>query len=177
MKKSIKYLILFLVLTNSMFAQKRQIDSLISVLKSDKIKNLHDTIKCRTMIDLSWLLVYSNPDSALHLTLRAKKLAGSNHKLLEGACYHALGWFYNRKAEYTKSLESYDNAMAIWKKYSLLEKEAATLGNIGSVYADMGDIPKGLDYYFKSQLICEQLGLKNEIAIGNNNNQINYRGH
>lgn len=168
MKKNIKYLLLLLVLTGKIFSQNEEIDSLRRILLSQKVQTAHDTVKCRAMIDLAWKLVYSNPDSAVRLTLRAKKLV-PNYKRYLGACYHALGWFYDVKTEFDKSLECYDMAMAIWNEYSMSHKQAATLGNMGSVYANMGDYPKALDYYLKSQLICEQLGLKDEIAIGNNN--------
>jgi tetratricopeptide (TPR) repeat protein len=150
-------------------------DSMRSVLMSPKIKAMHDTVKCRLMIDLSWKLVYSNPDSAIRLTTRAKELMlKTDHKTLLGACYHALGWFYDVKAAYNKSLENYEMAMAIWNEYDRTFNKAATLGNMGSVYGNMGDFPKALDYYLRSQLICEQLGLKDEIAIGNNNIGIIY---
>ena len=169
MKNFLKYLILLLVSANSLFSQKEQMDSLASILRSDKAKSLHDTIKGRIMIDLSWKLAYSNPDSAVRLTIRAVELVKTVNKQLTGACYHALGLFYDVKTEYSKSLEYYDMAMAIWNEYSSLDRQAATLGNMGSVFANMGDYPKALDYYLQSQHICEQLELKEEIAIGNNN--------
>jgi tetratricopeptide (TPR) repeat protein len=161
-------MVLLLVLSNWIFSQNREVDSLRRILLSPEVQNGHDSVKCRAMINLAWKLVYSIPDSAIRLTLRAEKLVPDNKRLL-GACYHAMGWFYDVKTEYDKSLEYYDKAMVIWKENSMLQRQAASLGNMGSVYANMGDYPKALDIYLKSQLICEQLGLKEEVAIGNNN--------
>jgi len=168
--KRFTYLILSLISVTGLFSQKAEMDSLRSLLVSANVKSMHDTVKSRIMINLSWKLYYSDPDSSVQLTQRAKELAIKSHnKILLGTSYHALGWFYSVKADYALSLENNEMALEIWNELSLPEKKAATLGNIGSVYADMGDYPKALDYHLQSQLICEQLGLKKDIAIGNNN--------
>jgi tetratricopeptide (TPR) repeat protein len=151
-------------------AQERDMDSLRRILLSKNASALPDSMRIKTMISLSWLVVYSDPDSAIRLTntalLQAQK---SGIRSLEGKCFHALGWFYDVKSEYSVSLEYYSKAMQVWDELSAKKNKGGTLGNMGSVYANLGDFPKAIDLYFQSQLMLEQVGDKESIAIGNNN--------
>jgi tetratricopeptide (TPR) repeat protein len=155
---------------NVVNAQERAIDSLRTVLLAKNAPALNDSLRVKTMIALSWLLVYSEPDSAVRLTKRALSVAEEKGlRILEGKCLHALGWFYDVKSEYNVSLEYYSKALQIWNTLSSKKNKGGTLGNMGSVYANLGDFPKAIDLYFQSQLILEEVGDKGSVAIGNNN--------
>ena len=188
----------FVLITNFSFSQQSKIDSLLSLLKTDK----PDTSKIEHLNELAWEISYSNPDTAMILSKQALQLAinilnesekkWDNSEIKEamqtsiGQCYHQIATFHTDKGEYFLALQFFQKALDVWEqlensitpqsgKYSNEEtikrkekyknKKAATYGNIGNVYAQQGDYPKTLEYYFKALKIGEETKDENRIAI------------
>ena len=61
-----------------------------------------------------------------------------------------LGWNMYREKEYDTALKYYTKALTYSIPGKLYEAAANSLGNIGTIYRDMGDIDKSLEYYLKS---------------------------
>ncbi|MBC7864781.1 MAG: tetratricopeptide repeat protein [Bacteroidia bacterium] len=173
MKKGMKYLLLVAMLFCYCisFSQNRKIDSLLTLLKTDK----EDTNKVNHLNNLGWQLKHNNPDTAIILSNQALTIAEkcSWKKGMANALSN-LGVYNYLKAEYPKALDYYFKALSMVEKLRDKSAIAALLGNLGTVYRNQADYPKALDYYFKALKLAEEIGTdglqdKNGIAtkLGN----------
>jgi len=71
---------------------------------------------------------------------------------------------YYRK-EYEKALEKYQQILSFNPKHGSKNTYAGVLGNMGNVYADMGQIEKGMDLQFQALKIFEEIGDKQGATI------------
>lgn len=89
--------------------------------------------------------------------------------------FHQLGLINQLKNNSVISFEYYFRALEIWQNDSLWKNEnnshdaiyaaeARTLGNIGALYSDQGNVTKALDFYFKALKISEALNDKKGMA-------------
>jgi len=62
--------------------------------------------------------------------------------------------------EYAKTLNYYQQSLAIDKQLENKAGEGTTLNNIGEVYNNLGEYSKALDYYQQSLDIHKQVGDK-----------------
>lgn len=149
--------------------QNNKIDSLLSLLKTDK----EDTNKVNRLSDLAWEHMYQNPDTSILLSEEALLMAEKiKFEFGIGKACNNLGVFNTFKGDYAKALEHYFRALAIWEKlFPPLGRErgGTTLSNIGIIYYYQADYPKALDYYFRALKMDEELGNKRGIAktLGN----------
>lgn len=172
------FALLFLVSSSKIaFSQEKQIDSLISAIKNDKV----DTIKVSNLIELSWLYCNSSSnDSAISVAKRALEVAKkSDSPFSIGQAYSSLSWYYYQNGETVKSLENGHLAVAIWENLTsnpnakfdstLYRAKSSTFGNLGTVYRNLGNLPKALEYYIAAIKISEKLNDETEIArhLGN----------
>ena len=151
---------------SSGYSQTNTIDSLTSLLKTDK----EDTNKVNHLNDLGWELMYQNPDTAVLLSKQALELASSPHSgkgrgWTKGMAKsnNNLGVYYFVKVDYPKALEYYFKALKLYEEIGNKKGIAANLNNIGIVYQDQGDYPKAVEYYFKALKIYEEIGNKKGI--------------
>lgn len=184
MKKHQLFIILnstFLILNSFCFAQKSKVDSLLTLLKTDK----PDTNKVRHLNALGWLLMYQNPDTAIVLSNQAlgiitpvpsqeftsakDRLEGKEIRSLRANTLCNLGTYYWVKADYLHALGYYLKALKIDEELKNKKGIARCLGNIGNVYWNQADYSKASDYYFKALKMEEELKDKNGIAnqLGN----------
>lgn len=180
--KIVVFFITILSCNSILHSQNSRVDSLLTIIKSDK----SDTSKVDHLLDISYILQYSNPDSSIifsnqayEFLIKTKNLPKFWRQTKEGICLHKLALAYYLKANYLKSLDFYFKALAIWDKLEvesksktrpqILTSKSKTLGNIGIIYDELGDYKKALDYYFKALKIDESLGRKSGIAtkLGN----------
>ena len=158
------------------FSQNRTIDSLLTLLKTDKA----DTNKVKHLNELGWALMYQNPDTSIILGNQAlaiitpiPSLEFSMNKEVEGSegirsllatTLGNQGVYYYFKADYLRALDYYLKELKIEEELKNKKGILRCLGNIGIVYCIKGDYPKALDYLFKTLSIAEELGDKNLIA-------------
>jgi len=117
-------------------AQNSKIDSLTTRLG----ENLHDTDRVNTLNDLAWELQYSNPDTAIILSLEAlTKAEATKWQLGIAKSNGSLGSFNWLKGDYPKALEYYFKALKINEELGGKTGIAINLGNIGIVYNEQGD--------------------------------------
>ncbi len=111
-----------------------------------------DTSVCNAYLSWGEQVYMSNPDTAVILFHKARETAERN---------------IDSGHPPTSSAEALAKAGTLHKKY--LSSLADALNNIGYIYNNQGDIPKGLEYYHKSLKIREETGDKKGIANSLNN--------
>ncbi|MEP7169994.1 MAG: tetratricopeptide repeat protein [Bacteroidota bacterium] len=193
MKKKILLLIVIFFSTNlflrvsEALGQQSKIDSLLMLLKADKIACSSpcpaDTSKVSHLIALATEFSNKNPDTgfvlvneALQLSEKIKlpgKQVGWQNGI--GGSYNVIGWLYKNKGDYSTGLKFYFKALDIWE---LMEKTASsntdsqnnkslissskpsTLYNIGNLYDALGEYPNAFNFYFKALKLDEESGDK-----------------
>ena len=164
--KALFILIFILLNAPNLFAKlqgQAKIDSLLSEIPNAKA----DTNHVNLLKDLSFEYYLINPDEGIKYGEQGLKLAKElSWKKGEATSYHSLGvvYFFG-KADYTKALEYYGNALKINEEIGNKRGIAANLGGMGVIYYNQSDYPKALEYYSKALKIDEELGNKSGIAI------------
>ena len=170
MKKHILLIIFiasFLIPNLFSSAQNKKIDSLLTLLKSDKV----DTSKVKHLKALAWLLVYQNPDTAIILGMEALKIINpapsaefatikeefedKRVRLLRANISGDLGSFYCLKTDYLNAIKYYQKGLKLDEGLKNKKGIARDLGNIGNIFKAQGDYPKALDYYFEALKMAE----------------------
>ncbi len=136
------------------YAQQPKIDSLLTLLKSDK----EDTNKVNHLNAIAFVLYYTNPDSTIYLANQALDLS-IKLNFLKGQTnsYNNTGNGYFQKADYPKALEYHLLALKIDEKLGNAVGVATRLSNIGNIYLMQGDYDHALDYYLRALNIAEDL--------------------
>ncbi|MCE3279679.1 MAG: protein serine/threonine phosphatase [Bacteroidetes bacterium] len=158
-----KIAILFsvLFLKTILIAQNAQVDSLIQYVNTAK----DDTVKVKTLINISFKMRTTNPKAGLEYAQEAIDLSKAiGWKPGIGKGYNSLGTNYKALSEYTKALESYQRGLTIAEDLNSKKEIAIFLMNIGSIYRPLHDFDKALDHYKKALVIAEQINEKKTIA-------------
>ncbi|MES2397081.1 MAG: tetratricopeptide repeat protein [Bacteroidota bacterium] len=144
------------------FAQNKNIDSLLILLKKDQ----PDTNKVKHLYFLSWHYINIGLyNTGLLYSYEAIELAEKNNfKKGISASYGNIGLFYKEQADYPKALDFYFKALKIDEELGNKKGVARHLGSIGTVYLIQGDYPKALKYYFEALEITEKFGDKSGTA-------------
>ena len=110
-----------------------------------------DTARIQALLRKSESLQNTNPDSAIIVARKAIELSDDvSFEIGKAKGFNIIGGVYYYQSEFEKANENFNLALKVF------EKEGDTIGisqqqnNLGSVYADLGDAPKALDYYIKS---------------------------
>ncbi|MCW3105061.1 MAG: nprA [Bacteroidetes bacterium] len=106
-----------------------------------------------------------NEDYALDYFRRAQEIAWQQSDtalLVEVDMFIGNSHYYGKR--YEKSIESYEQVLRLVEK-SDGKIYAGALGNIGNVYADMGENEKALEYQFRAVGLFEKIGDKQGLTI------------
>ena len=88
-------------------------------------------------------------DKALQLFNQILPYFHSEHaRVFEAGTLYAMGVAYHREGKLPQALEVLNQALSLWPFKNRMRREI--LREIGSVYQDLGDSPKALEYYEKS---------------------------
>ena len=160
-------LIIELILASYVFAQKRQIDSLNTILTNT---SSHDTVLVLSYLDMANYFYFENPDTAIILCKQAEEIS-VNVNYLHGKAqsYGWLGYLLEQKGEIPKALEYDKKCLKIQEELGLKEGIATSLNNIGYIYKRQGSISQAIKYYHKSMQIYKQIGDKKGLAMSLNN--------
>lgn len=197
--KKISFILLFIILSGNLlistftYAQHTKKDSLLSVLKKDKLNKSssgnisgEDTNKIKLLNDLSWEYYRCfKTDSALHygnasLELATTILNSTKNKTnpsksdliiqqtaqkgITASC-QSIGNIHEEQGDPTKALEYYFKALKASEEIGHKKEIARTYNYIGSVYHAQANYPQALDYYFKALKIDEEIENKKGIAV------------
>ncbi len=139
------------------WSQDAQLDSMKKVVASQK----EDSFKVNTLLGMSKRLFRTAPDESINYATQAKELS-EKIKFNSGLAYSLknIGIAYYMQGQYLKSLDNYEQSLAVFD--SLKDKRGAgnILSNIGSIYFDQGDDIKAIEYYLKSLKVSEEIGDK-----------------
>ncbi len=150
-----------LLITFSLCAQTKEIDSLQSILPASK-----GTGKIKILIDLCWEYRTVNADSARSYGLKGLALAReSNIDSLEVEALHNIGITLEAQGNYKEALSYELPALALRLKIGNDARTANTLNNLGIIYDETGDPKHSLEYYYQALKIYERLGDKAKIAM------------
>ena len=174
-----RFLVIVVVLINCIggFAQNHAIDSLRSILKTEK----EDTNKLKTLNRLCeklWRIGNydsSMADAAQAQVLAEKIISSSQNAIVKAGeiglaiTYKNMGAIYRHHGNYPKALEYDLNALDLYQKIGNKNGIASLLGNIGIVYWNQENYPKAREYYLKAFDINKETGNKELMAsnIGN----------
>ena len=157
------------------FAQTKDIDSLLTILRTDK----EDTAKAIHLNNLSNKYILINKDSALHYANEALMLANNLPTFRPGKdgigwlkgiadAYNNIGSVYYNGGNYSKALEHYFKALKIDEELQSKIGIAKCFADIATIYTALGNYNKAIDYSFKALKINEELGIKRSIAASYN---------
>lgn len=146
------------------FAQRRQIDSLLNLIKYDK----DDTIKVKHLIDLG--LKYENLrhfDSTLFFANSSYQLAEKlNYKIGIAAFWRMKGHICLHKGDRSNALNFLSKSLKMEEEIGNKKGVALSLHKIGVFYSSMQrDYTLALDYYSKAENIFKEIRDTFNIAL------------
>lgn len=158
LKTKIKYYLLVLTICFchlTLFAQNKNIDSLLTLIKTDKT-DTNKVIHLNQLTDEYRLI--GDFEKGVNYGTEAFKLANKlNFKIGISNASNNLGNIYFGQADHPKALRYYLNALKIDEEVKNNKGIAMLLGNIGSIYNYQENYPKALDYYFKALKMAKDL--------------------
>ncbi len=166
MKLNTKYFIpcfSLLVLSYSLSAQTHAIDSIRSLLKTEK----DDTSKVMTLDILGVKLFDQGKyDSSIAYDIIAESLAKKiGYKKGTAMVLNAIGTAYLDQGDYSKALSYFDSALDINTKILNKTGIGHNLGNIGLINMYEGHYEEALEYDFKALALYQDMGDKFNTAI------------
>ncbi len=161
MKKSLPIAVVICVISVPFFAQNKKIDSLLTLVKTDKA----DTNKVKHLYRLcSEYRKISEYDKGLSYGKQALLLAQNlDFKKGEAGSYNNLANIYMYQGNYSEALKNNFASLKIMEAIGDRKGIAASYNNIGNIYYSQGNYPEALKNQFAS--------LKLEQVNGNSPNE------
>ncbi len=167
---NIKTTFIFLVsgmqLVHSQEVVTQKVDSLNRVLKKD----IHDTIRVQTYIELAETYYLSSPSTSIKYCTEAKNLSEKikyNNGLTNS--YGWLAFLFEQEGEIKEALEFNYKALSLSQKIKNKEDEGTILNNIAAIYKDQGKILDALAFHQRSLKIKKEIGDQDGISSSYNN--------
>jgi len=161
-------------ISSGAFSQNTKIDSLRQLLNT----NLHDTTYINNAIDLAWMYMYLNSDTAFFYANKALEVA--KEKQLDyymASAYRTMGSSLVTIAQYDKAIVYLEKSLAIGKQF--MEKYpkskeyklnvASASCSIGVTYYYLARYDKAIQNYMTSLKILEEIEMYNGMGICLNN--------
>ncbi|HMG68942.1 MAG TPA: hypothetical protein VK588_14695, partial [Chitinophagaceae bacterium] len=134
-----------------------QTEKEIIQLKNTVNTTSSDTERTNALISICFFYLSSNPDSGLYygdLALQASRAAG--YSTGEVKALNGIAAVYSQMGTSDKSLQNLLEAIKICEGKSLTAELQNTLGNMGSLYAELADYRQSIYYYLRSIDIAER---------------------
>ncbi|MFI5151531.1 MAG: tetratricopeptide repeat protein [Bacteroidia bacterium] len=161
-------LILFYFHTATLSAQQHKIDSLLTLLRTDK----QDTNRVWHLLDLCWK--YKNKgdfDKGMSCGMRALHLADSitvdNKKGWPKAvaiAYNHMGLIAQHQGDFALSIKYHEASLKIRKALGSKKGIGQSYNNLGIVYESQGDFQKSLECYLEAIKMDDAIGDKKALA-------------
>ena len=160
------YVFILILVVNFCFAKQSKIDSLITLSNT----TTEDSIKVIVSNQLSELLRYQNPDTALLFANKALILSQKNNwKEDEARALISVGTVHWQQGDYVSALDFYEKVLLVLENKKPSVILLSLYNGFGNTYKALGDHSLSLDYFFKSAGISESLGDEKGRAIALNN--------
>ena len=156
-KKRIVFVLAFLLLGFSGWAQQNATDSIANVL----LKLEDDSTKVNALIELSILARGADSEGVIRWATEAKELSEriNFHKGLAIALKW-IGMGYSDQDMYVQSTLNWQESLRIFEEMGDKNGIANLLSNLGTTYNNQGDDEKALELYLRSLQIAEEIGDK-----------------
>ena len=155
-------LILFLVLSLSVFSQQNKIDSLEKVLLTTK----EDTNKVNLLNQLFVQYEFKDIEKATKYLNTALELSEKiNYKKGLAVTYSYFGFLAEDTGSYPQAIAHYKQSLKISNEINDKKGISSSLGTIGISYDSQGDYPNALEYYFKALKIAEETRDTNLMSV------------
>lgn len=176
-----KYLlfpILLALVANTSFAQKRQVDSLQTLLdtKLAATGSTADTNRIKALVLISELSLRINPSKSLDHSKEALRLSimmGYNTSLSH--IYNNIGTANRLRGEYGKALSFHNKALENDRKKANRKAEALSLNNLGNVFLVQGKYKEATANYEQSLQIRQDINDQVGVASSLNNLGLVYK--
>jgi len=117
------------------------------LLKKWKNASLHDTMRLMSLYDFIWEKIYVNLDTAQILAQEGlNSPLTSKHPQFNPKFNNALGAISQLNGNFVKAIEYYQEGLRTSEKIKDLKAQSIMLGNIGSIYIQLGDHKLALKY-------------------------------
>lgn len=158
-------LVFLLLICSSLQAlsQQKEIDSIEKILENP---SLSDTLRIKSLLNLSNSMVAKDTDQALVYANQAMEL--SNEKKWPrgiSTSYNQKGLIAYFKTDYVTALDLFHRALNVSQPHKNALYEASIYSNIGNIYADMEDYDKALENYNQLLKIAKEIPAKKEQII------------
>lgn len=127
-------------------------------------------VRADSLLQRSWEIIYSNPDSALLLAREAMELsraAGYAEGMMTAQTIRGIA--YDVVSLYDSALKYYHDALALSKQNDDTYRMANSYSNIGLTHWHIGNYRDALEYLFLALEYFDGLGRELEMAHVNNN--------
>lgn len=157
--------ILFFILNPTLFsAQRKDIDSLLKIESLHKPKG--DTTHIKLLCKISALYESVNLDSSLMLGEEAMNLAKKiNYQKGIALSYTCIGYYYNAKGNYERSLENFIESKKIYEQTKDYLPACEAFNAIGNCYIGYGKVDKALEAYLDGYTLALKHNFRDKQAI------------
>ena len=165
MKKTTWLLLILLIAFSHLNAQRKKIDSLISVVNA-----LPDTGKMNVYYSLGAKYINISIDSSTMYLFKAIDLAKKfNNKWVEASSYSLLGVAEKNKGNYDVAITYHLNSLKINEERGDEKAMAISYNDLGVLYKNMKRFDDALKYYMKSNELCRKIKLSKGVSMTYNN--------
>jgi two-component system, NarL family, sensor kinase len=161
-------LLLLLTLSNSLYAQSIEIDSIKSILNSTSSVSEHSN----SYLQLGIIYFKSGSFDTAIVYLNKSLFLGnqSNNEKIIMAATNNLGNVYADMGEHTKALGYFQKANLISEQLKDAKYSAQIYKNIGAVFVSLKRFDESLKYYYKAEKTA--ISLKDSLLIADCNNNL-----
>ncbi|WP_268845875.1 tetratricopeptide repeat-containing sensor histidine kinase [Flavobacterium aestivum] len=165
-----KYILFFLILTiNFSFSQKSK-EQKIDSLKIELSHSKEDTLKAKTLNDLSSSYYYINSGLSFKYAKSALALSQkTRYKKGTGNAYYNIGIYYWLKSDYPKALNYIYKALKIHEDINNKKGISNCNNGLGTIYVEFKNYKLALAYYNKALKVSQEINDQKTVGIYLNN--------
>jgi adenylate cyclase len=155
------------VMLQGAFGQTREIDSLRTLLQT----SLHDTVRIKTLIQLSRRLYFINPSEMEQRAKEAMQLAernGSERGIAEGLFY--IAGSMQVRSRYTEAFDYLTKARGVYEIVQDTVGLGKVMNMLGNIYVDQGKYDEALKHYL--QALSLRRNVHDEVGVASTLNNI-----
>lgn len=166
--KNIALALLFFVSLSYRSQSRHELDSLISIIKKDPLKDTQFVKNCN---EIAFAFNRINPDSAKIFSTKALSLANKlNYKSGMASSYNAMGIYYHMLAKYDSAILYYEKSRSIKELVGDKKGVVTSQNNIGIIFYLQGKYDKALRTFNSS--LQTQESIRDTAGIPNTLNYI-----
>lgn len=171
-----KQFTLFLILvlaTTSIFSQSRDHDSILQVIKYQKLQKQFkktDTVYINSLLELAIKQRYYNLDSLLILSKEAMELSkASDYYVGKAKAFSRYGTYYSDKGKHDSAIKNFQFALKLANELKNSKLYLESKDNLAREYEYRGDYSEALKQYLETVELAEKANDKEILSVVNEN--------